>query len=223
MALTKDQWYAKLKTWVPSWYFEGEEKTVCFTRGTFKGFAAILSQISQDCDDQVNSTYIMNAADVAPIVDLHGAERNLTRNGEIDSVYKPRIRDSLFKPVGSVQLAAAVNAVLVNGPAALIDNSSNGFFDDDNSTAVCWDDTAQNARWLESQKWYNWWTLIIPNQPPAQEDSVLTAVIAAIEANRAFGTTYDVLYLNQGLMIAETGEQLISESGDILITEDSQL
>lgn len=194
MALTTDQWYSKLKTWVPSWYFQGEEQSVCFTRGVFKGFAAVLSQIQTDCDDAQSSTFIMNAADVAPIVDLHGSERSQARNGDLDAPYKIRIRDCLFKRVDALSLAAAADAVLNNGNVTMIENWQNGFCDDDNSTALFFDDSADNARWLESTKWYNWWTMIVPIQTAGVEADIKTAIVAAIEANKAYGTTYDILF-----------------------------
>lgn len=195
MAQTATQWYAKISKFVPSWYFEGQEQSVCFTRGVFKGLAAVLAQCQQDADDQQAATFIMNTVDVAPITDLHGAERNTPRGGgESDSSYRPRIRDALFKPVGSAELAIAVNAVLHNGVGDFIENSQNGFWDDGNTTAIFWDDAADNARWLDSHKWYNWWTLIVPIQTGGVQADIRTAIVAAIEANKAFGTTYDILY-----------------------------
>lgn len=223
MGLTTDQWYDKLKSWVPSWYFEGDEQQVCFSRGVFKGFAAILSQVQEDCDDQQASTFIMNDKDIAPIIDLHGAERNQPRNGELDAPYKIRIRDSLFKHMDESALADSINAQLESGTVTMIENSQNGFFDDDISTAIFFDDSADNSRWLDSHKWYNWWTAIIPLQPDADRDTIFANVIAAIEANKAYGTTYDILYNQDAFMVSEEGDQLVDEEGtELLITEETE-
>lgn len=195
MAQTADEWYAKLKKFVPSWYFEGDEADVCYTRGVFKGLAAVMAQIQADCDDQQAVTFIMNAADVAPFTDLHGSERSIPRkSAEIDTDYQPRIRDGLFVPVNQTEIESVVNACLNNGTGTFIENAIASFWDDDNTTAIFFDDTADNSRWLESQKTYNWWTVIIPIQTAGVQATIMANIVAAIEANKAYGTTYDILY-----------------------------
>ncbi len=194
MAQTADQWYEKIKRFVPSWYFEGEEKTICYTRGVFMGLAAVLAQVQDDVDSQQSATFIMSSDDVAPVTDLHGDERSIDRLvGESDADYRPRIRDGLFVPVGGVQIAAAVNAVLNNGEGFFFENAKYGFFDDAvNADALFCDDT--ESRLTESTKWYNWWTVIIPIQTAGVQATIMANIVAAIEANRAYGTTYDILY-----------------------------
>lgn len=192
MAQTADQWYAKLKKFVPSWYFEGDEQAVCYTRGVFKGLAAVMAAVQSDADDQQAVTFIMNAADVAPYTDLHGSERSVIRQpGELDAAYKIRIRDGLFVQVGSIQLIPAVNAALNNGAGEFVENYQYGFFDDAADSGFFYDTT---SRYLESQKWYNWWTVFIPIQTGGVQADIMAAIVTAIELNRAMGTTYDILY-----------------------------
>ena len=220
MAQTAAQWFTKISKFVPSWYFAGSEQTVCYTRGVFKGLAAVLAQVQQDCDDAQAATFIMNTADVAPITDLHGAERSVLRKAaEADSAYRPRIRDGLFAPVGNVELLALINAQ-ISGTAILIENSSSMFWDEDNSTAFFWDDASDSARWLISQKTYNWWTLVLPAQDGTRV-AVWAAVIAVIEANKAFGTTYDIYAETQDFILDEDGGYMLMEDGEKIITEES--
>ncbi len=71
MAQTVDQWYDKITKFVPSWYFQDADLSVCFSRGVFMAIAAVFQQIQQDCDDMVQQTYIV-ANPTAPLIDLHG-------------------------------------------------------------------------------------------------------------------------------------------------------
>lgn len=218
MALTADQWYLKIRKFVPSWYFTGDEKTVCYTRGTFKAIAAVFAQLQDDTDSQQQSTFIMQST--APVLDLLGDERSIARRpGEIDSVYRPEVRDVLFLPVGISQLQAVVNAALNNGVGFFRENAKYGFWDEDNAETDTFFYDCSNW-WLEREKFYAWWSLVIPYQT-ANAAAVLTAVIAAIEANKALGTSYDVLYDNEDALETESGEDLLTEDGEVLNFEEA--
>lgn len=218
MALTADQWYLKIKKFVPSWYFTNDEKTVCYTRGSFKAIAAVFAQLQADTDSQQAATFIMQSS--APVLDLLGDERSLARRpGEIDATYAPEVRDVLFLPVGITQLQAVVNAALNNGVGFFRENAKYGFWDEDNGEddTFFWD---CGNWWLEREKFYNWWILVIPYQT-ANAAQVLIDVIAAIESNKALGTTYDVLYDNEGHLVTEGGEALLTEDGEPIFFEEA--
>lgn len=195
-AQTVDQWFAKLKKWVPSWYFENRfNRNVAVTEAIFYGAAAVYQQVEQDMIDQQSATFILDSP--APILDLLGDERSQIRTtGETDGSFQPVVQNCLFRNVGEVELLALVNAQLNNGPAYLIENEQAFFFDDPDVTETngipYFDDYW--TRWLEHAKTYNWWTVITPIQTGGVDATIMLNLIAIIEANKALGTTYDVLY-----------------------------
>lgn len=189
MAYTIDQWHAKIKKFVPSWHFEnptGRENAL------FYATAALFQQIQQDSDDAQAQTFIMQSAN--PVDDLHGDERTIKRlSGELDAKYNPRIRDGIFIPVSKSQIQKAIDAQLNNGTSFLIENVTYGYYDDpDNNQALFFDD--YNSRRIDGRKFYNWWTAIIPLQTAGDQNQIRANIISAIEANKAEGTTYDILY-----------------------------
>jgi hypothetical protein len=191
-ALTTDQWYAKLQKFVPSWYFE-EPDGEC--AALYYSLAAMFSQIQEDTDSQQAACFILTSS--APVIDLIGAERECPRlPGESTAAYAVRMQNSLFLPVGETELQSVIDAALNNGEAFLIDNQEYGFFDDADITETngipYFDDYW--TRWLISQKTYNWWTAIIPEQTGGVDATIQATIIASIEANKAEGTTYDILY-----------------------------
>src|SRR4051812_27763030 len=110
MALTQDQWFEKIKKFVPSWYFE----KYVYAPAVFKAVAAVFQAIQEDTDDAQASTFILQSA--APVDDLHGDERNLPRgSGESDGSYNFRIQNALFVPVGGEQLQILIDNDLNNG------------------------------------------------------------------------------------------------------------
>ena len=195
-AQTVDQWYAKLKKWVPGWWFENNNNlSVAVTSAIFYGAAAVYQQIEQDMLDQQAATFILNSP--APVLDLLGDERSVARTtGESDASFQPVVQNCLFRNVGQVELLALINAQLTVTPAFLIENEQYGFYDDaDVSTTngiPYFDDYW--SRWLSTQKTYNWWTVIIPIQTGGTDATIMANLISIIEANKALGTTYDVLY-----------------------------
>lgn len=192
MALSQAQWFTKLKKWVPSWYF-GENAP--FAPAVWQGIAAVFAQIQQDSDDAQLQTFILPST--APIDDLHGDERTLPRlAAELDPHYNIRIQNCLFRAVGNAQLDDVVDAEIFAGDPFFIENEQYGFFDDPDLTAapgfMYYDD--YYTRWIDLRKWYNWWTLVIPDQSGTPDIVALhAAIVNAIETNKALGTTYDIL------------------------------
>ena len=226
MAQTQGQWLAKISKFVPAWYFENKEANVCFTVGVFNGIAAVFAQIAADVDSQQASTFILDSA--APVTDLHGDERSLPRlTSEADGAYAGRIQNCLFQPVGVAKLYAVIQASMNNGDPVLIENEVYGFYDDpdisENPGFLYFDD--YYSRWLNLTKFYNWWTLITPQQTAGVDATIQANIVAAIEANKALGTTYDIKYEttdspgDADALETEDGIQLMTESGSGLVTE----
>lgn len=186
MALTRNQWYAKISKFVPSWWFEDAEADVCYAVALFQAIAAILEQVQKDADDQFDATFITRQT--TPIEDLSGQERGIPRNpGESDVSYAARIQQ-LFGVSDEPNLQEVVDGVLNNGPAFLIENAVYGFYDDE----FFLDDTV--SRLLDLTAFYNWFTIIIPIQTAGDQAVMQAAIITALEADKALGVTYDVLY-----------------------------
>lgn len=196
MALTIDQWNAKVTKWVPSLHFvdHGKESGIV-AKAFFYAMAGMFQQIQQDTDDAQASTFFGDS--IAPVIDLLGDERSAPRkSGETDRPYGTRLSNILSLPVGEVQLAAFINAVLNNDTAFMIENEQYGFYDDPDLTTtqgfLYFDDIY--SRWIDERKWYNWWTVIIPIQTAGVQATIMSNIVDAIENNKALGTTYDILF-----------------------------
>ena len=192
MSLNQAQWKAKIEKFVPSWYFE---QSAGLADAVFDAIAAVLAQVQSDVDSQQDSTFILDSS--APILDLLGQERGCIRNaGESDATYAVRIQNSLLTPVGRSEMQTVIDNCLNNGTAFIFENSQVGFLDDPDTS-----DTPGFAylddyytRWVDSTKMYNWWTVIVPIQTGGVDADIQAAIVSVIEANKALGTTYDILY-----------------------------
>lgn len=186
MALTVDEWYAKLKKFVPSWVFENEDQGLA--DGVFYGLAAIYHQVQVDAEDHFNATFIQEAA--APVLDGLGFERHKDRTtGETDAAYRIRVRN-LRNASNLSDIQAAVDGQLHNGSATIIENISYGFFDD---VMFCDDPT---SRWMEGTKNPRFFTLIIPIQTGGNESQIRANLVTVLEDAKALGVSYDILYLS---------------------------
>jgi hypothetical protein len=195
-AQTLQQWHDKLKKWVPGWWFQNQyNMSVAVTDAVFFAAAAVFQQAEQDMLDQQAATFY--TASPGPIIDLLGDERGLKRlAGQSDAAYDVSVQNCLFRNVGQVVIQAQINAQLNNGAAFFIENEQYGFYDDADVTQTngipYFDDYW--TRFIPRTKTYNFWTAIIPLQTAGTQATIMTNIVAAIEANKALGTSYDILY-----------------------------
>jgi hypothetical protein len=207
-ALTQQQWYDKIKRFLPSWYFED----LNHQHGHLMGLSKLMETFQADVAAHIGETFIETAA--GDFLDEHGDERTVLRlSGELDPSYRERIR-ILTNTVTYTNLKNLVDALLDSGNlltedgdglltedgegldaagrSYLFENWNYGYFDDgDDETALFID--APNSVWLDGTKVYNWLTFIIPTQP--SPDTVIKQTITdAIEYNKAAGITYDIIY-----------------------------
>lgn len=111
--LTKEQWYAKIKTFVPSWFWTTELNNKAWASAVAK----CAEQLQIALAESINDTFIMEAA--AGVLDTHGAERSTTRvQDELDGPYAVRVQ-SLVNQSNDVALANLINKVLVAGKARI--------------------------------------------------------------------------------------------------------
>ena len=151
MALTKDQWYSKLKSWVPTWFFEGEY----FNRAQFEGIAKLLSEAQQQAEDHQSETFLAQAADT--FLDVHGNERSFERlPRETDAAWALRIR-SLLNTSNKLALQVLVNQFLIVGVCTILEHSIG-------ESIFCNRGSYLNRREVFSDSWYNTFSVLIDPQ-----------------------------------------------------------
>lgn len=182
MAQTQEQWYEKLKSWVPSWWFTQD---LHYNRAVFMGLAKVFAQLELDRESHFNETFIVQSTD--PVVYAHGDERGVEQlTSETLDSYKLRIRD--FKNTTDLaSLQAKIDAVLPDAVALIIENWQHGFFDDDYFYG------ANEARWLSKTRFYNWLTIIVPEQPSGDIADIRLQLVEIVDHGKALGILVDIL------------------------------
>lgn len=151
MALTQAQWYAKLQSWVPSWFFEDPY----YSKAVWDGLAKVFSDAEQNLEDHVAQTFILQA--IGNFLDLLGDERNFRRRQyESDTTYALRVQN-LLNQSNPPALAKAINNVLIRGVVTIVEHGKNeGIF--------CNRDTFLNRGQVFTYIFYNTFTLIVDRQ-----------------------------------------------------------
>lgn len=200
MALTKEEWYEKLKGQVPSWVFQSEPRN----RAIFKGMAAVLAQFEQDTQAQVDETYIDRAS--GEFLDVHGDERDKERlAGEADGSYAARIKE-IKNASNCPDLKAIVDSQLIRGESTIIENYATENFLDRGAFL--------NRNVIGVEVIYNAFTILVNQQIPepsgflnresfldreflmgSNESSIelFNAIVAAVNKEKAFGTVYRLI------------------------------
>ena len=200
MALTKEQWYERLKGWVPSWVFESEVNN----KAVFMAAAELLAAVEVESENLRAQTYLLDAS--GSYLDLHGSERSVTRYaGESDDSYRQRIR-YIENTTSRQTLFELVKAVMSNGDPIIVENWQSGFAD-----AGFYADCADNVA-VSKRKNYNRFTVIVP--PQTGDDSYIKgAIVQVLDDNKALGVFYDVEYKIVTTIIGEGGDTLTMEDG----------
>jgi len=124
MGLSQAQWYAKIKTWVPNWWFEEIENQ----QAVFQGLAKVLAELEVELDAHITETFICQAD--GDYLDEHGLERNLTRKtGESDADFCTRIRN-LTNSTNCPAIKSLVDDLLEVGEATIVEDYNAAFFCD---------------------------------------------------------------------------------------------
>lgn len=114
MAQTRDQWFGKLKSWLPAWF----TSTPFIQEPILYALAKILSDQESDRDGLAAETYI-DTAD-SGYLDLLGSERSVTRGtDEPDDLYRERVR-KLRNTSDPTSLKDLVDAALEIGECAIL-------------------------------------------------------------------------------------------------------
>lgn len=201
--MTQAEWFEKIKTWVPSWFFENERLQVAF----FQALAKLLSGMDTEIRAQINETFISQA--IALTLDLHGSERGVTRlTDETDASYSLRIRRITSK-TDKQSIKDTVDALLRLGECQLLEPPQDGPY--------CSRDTYCSRDSFVSNYKRNYFNLIIPKQSHApysfcsrdlyssrdgyvgsvdSSPSILRSIIAAVDRQKAFGVLYRLYVSN---------------------------
>lgn len=199
MALTQEQWYKKLRSWVPAWVFQKEGRNVA----VFQAMAKVLAQYQEDAEAHYEQTFIDQAE--GEILDLHGSERSLERfPGENDSAFRPRIK-IIKNSSNCPTLKELIDAQLINPEAEIVEALEiNNFLDRE---------AFLNRGVLDTVYKYNTFFVFVPNQLKAAETfanrenfldresftgqlespiSLFERLVDIVNKNKAFGTFYSL-------------------------------
>lgn len=202
--LTQDQWYEKIRLWVPRWFWQKEE----YNEALFRALAAVAAKAQEVAQGHVDDTFIMRSA--GGVLDAHGAERNVTRlSGELDPSYAVRVQN-LFNQSNVPSLLAFIDQVLVNGRARIQEDFDSipfldrGYF-------------ANRGAVFLLEPWHNTFSIIVDKQVHSANgftdreyfmdrgeafastseslESVFELIIQIVNDNKALSTFYRIIEL----------------------------
>lgn len=198
--MTQDQWYKKLRSFVPSWVFEREKYSVAL----FQAVAAVFAGLEKDSADQVAVTFLTGAT--APTLDGHGAERSITRlTGEPDAAYVSRIQ-KITSSTDRASIEALVNSLLLIGPCTILESPQQRPYV--SRSTFC----SRGSYLIQGSR--NYFIIVVPNQTHApysftsrskfcsratytgaisSAPTLLASVIEAVDRTKAFGVMYSVV------------------------------
>lgn len=200
MARTKDEWYVRLKGWLPSWWFEETQNQ----EAILYGMAAILERLEGSLEEHIAETYIDQAN--TGFLDEHGYERNVYREtGELNPPYAIRIKN-ITNTTNCPALKDIVDALLQVGTSTIVeDYEGNSFFDRDDYF---------NRGEILIEPIVNTFSIIVDRQVHApysfydreyfcdREDCIGTnesdlelfkLIVSAVNKNKALGTLYRLI------------------------------
>lgn len=116
MALTQNEWYLKLKSWLPTWWFE----ETGYNEAVLQGLAAVFAAVQENGEQHQQQTFITMSD--TPFIDAHGDERGVDRlPAEPNGPYATRIQN-LTSRTNVPSLKAAVDALLIKGESTFIEH-----------------------------------------------------------------------------------------------------
>lgn len=200
MALTQEQWYQKLRSWVPTWWFETEKYNVAF----FRAMAAVFAQVETDAEAHSTETYLTESA--APFLDAHGNERRITRlPNETNAAFLVRVRN-ISNSSNRIAIKLMVDSLLASGTCEIREAWNELWYCD--SGAYCDDNVFLFDRYL------NAFLILLDPQVATPFDycdrsayadralysaqaigvnSVYDSIVTAVNKIKAFGVSYMIV------------------------------
>lgn len=201
--LTQEEWYKKLKSWVPNWFFETEFYNVA----VWQALAKALATLDETSETHFARTFILQAT--GEYLDAHGEERGVDRVfGEPDQLYAKRIQQ-IVNNSNRPDIQALVDALLITGKAIIIEHAFEGPY--------CNRGAYLNRRFIfTDRRYYNYFTVLIERQNPISNsflnretyanrkyylgsdgllptDVLLSIINASINKARAAGVFYRII------------------------------
>jgi hypothetical protein len=178
MALTQDQWFTRLKRWVPYWFLAEEEHNIAI----LQGIAKLLAERSAEVDTLVANTFIETAT--TEWLQLIGHERSVDlMSGETLAQYRVRIRNSNTT-------AKLSDEDIENIVESLITSGTFWVRDDFHGSSFCDRSYFCNRRDVIFSMVKDGFTIFVDNQGNID---VLTGIIRAVNSVKAFGCLYRLI------------------------------
>jgi hypothetical protein len=200
--VTQAEWFARIKTWVPDWVFAQS----AHVEPIFQALAKVMADHESERAALLAETFL-DSAD-APWIDTHGHERTVARvAGEFDPAYRIRVRtQNLISRCDDPSLKEIVDQLLIAGSCSITDDAQGGLYVGRSlyaSRGACSFATIKDA-----------FTISVPKQVHApysfvsrgafanrlsfegdvnSSAAVFAQVIAAVNANRAFGALFRII------------------------------
>lgn len=201
MALTQEQWFKKLKGYVPRWVFAKKPEN----EAVFKAFAKVLQQTQLDYEQHISEAFIDEGS--SEYVELHGDERSVDRfPGEVLSSYRSRVK-KIINNSNVPALKSLVDALLIRGESTIIEH-------DEQLGNFLNRESFLNRNIIDYDVLYNAFTIIIDFQVPdatsfyndevflnreflsgsnTSSDEVFSNIIKTVNKNKAYGTVYRLI------------------------------
>jgi hypothetical protein len=120
--LTQEQWYDKLESWIPTWYFLTEDNQVAH----LQALAFILSYHDGQVHEHVRQTFITYAED--EVLNEFARNRGIERlPGELDAQFRIRIRN-ISNDSDCPTLKSLIDSILMAGEATIIEDFESQLF-----------------------------------------------------------------------------------------------
>ena len=199
MALSKEQWFAKIKGLVPKWVSNDSGVSVIMD-----SVALVMSKQQEKLELKKSDTFIDTAQE--EYVALHGEERSIDRlSNENLSSYRARVK-IINNKSNKEALKRLVDALLIRGESTIIENYTISNFLNRSSFV--------NRNIIDYETLYNAFTILIDYQVPeptsfynrgsfldreflqgsnSSSETVFQNVINAVNENKAFGIVYRLI------------------------------
>lgn len=201
MALTQQEWYDKLKNFVPTWWFS---QGGAYTPALFWAMAAVFTQLEEDSHDQFVSTFFTTSE--APVLDIIGYERQVDRiSGEADALYVARVQN-ITSHSNVPDIKALVDSLLIVPGCEILEAPDDSPYC--SRGAYC----SRNTFMMELRQ--NYFLVVLPRQVHAPysftsrsyfcsrsafagsvdvTSGIFPTIIAAVDAVKAFGVMWGMV------------------------------
>lgn len=126
MGIKQDQWIRKIKSWVPSWFYNDEGREL--ENSYIIALAKILESAEIDIEYDHAMTFVLDA--VAGFLDMKGDELGISRlSAELDPSYRIRLQNGSTQSNTDVfSIKKIVDKFLIQGESTILEDFNNDLF-----------------------------------------------------------------------------------------------